>query len=137
MVPHFLAAMRELHPEHYAFTFLGITTGLRPSTLRPLRREGPNADIKWKDGILVIRRSHTVGSEVMETTKTDLHQRLALPAEMIEVLRWHVDNGDVTALNRCYSARVHVTLSVTVTPSWFPIASTRFLPGAKLTEGHR
>ena len=92
MVPHFLAAMRERHPEHYAFTFLGITTGLRPSTLRPLRREGPQADIKWADGLLVIRRSHTVGAEVMETTKTDLHQRLALPRDMIDVLRWHVDN---------------------------------------------
>ena len=92
MVPHFLAAMREQHPEHYAFTFLGITTGLRPSSLRPLRREGPQADIKWPDGLLVIRRSHTIGAEVMETTKTDLHQRLALPRDMINVLRWHVDN---------------------------------------------
>jgi|GEM_PF-475386 len=92
VVPHFLGKMRELHPEHYAFTFVGITTGLRPSTLRPLRREGPSADIKWTDGILVIRRSHTIGAEVMETTKTDLHQRLALPREMLDVLRWHVDN---------------------------------------------
>lgn len=92
VVPKFLAAMREMHPEHYAFTFVGITTGLRPSTLRPLRREGPNADIKWNDGILVIRRSQTIGDEVMETTKTDRHQRLALPAHMMDVLRWHVDN---------------------------------------------
>jgi hypothetical protein len=46
VVPKFLAAMREMHPEHYAFTFVGITTGLRPSTLRPLRREGPNADVR-------------------------------------------------------------------------------------------
>src|SRR5207248_6840960 len=67
------------------------TTGLRPSSLRPLRRDGQNADIKWDDGILLIRRSQTLGKEVMETTKTDLHQRLTLPPELLDVLRWHVD----------------------------------------------
>lgn len=91
VIPKFLATMREMHPEHYAFTFMGITTGLRPSTLRPLRRDGANADIKWKEGILIVRRSQTVGDEVMETTKTDLHQRLALPPEMMGILQWHVD----------------------------------------------
>lgn len=90
-VPLFLAKMRELHAAHYAFTFLGFTTGLRPSSLRPLRREGPSADIKWEDGILLIRRSQTIGDEVMETTKTDLHQRLTLPPELLDVLRWHVN----------------------------------------------
>jgi hypothetical protein len=91
LVPTFLSKMRELHPSHYGFTFLGFTTGLRPSSLRPLRRDGANADIKWDDGLLLIRRSQTLGSEVMETTKTDLHQRLTLPPELLDVLRWHVD----------------------------------------------
>jgi len=90
-VPRFLAKMFELHAEHYGFTFLGFTTGLRPSSLRPLRREGPSSDIKWDEAILLIRRSHTLGNEVMETTKTDLHQRLALPKELLDVLRWHVE----------------------------------------------
>lgn len=90
-VPPFLAKMRELYAPHYAFTFLGFTTGLRPSSLRPLRREGPNADLKWDEGLLLIRRSQTIGTKVMETTKTDLHQRLALPRELLDVLRWHVD----------------------------------------------
>ncbi len=90
-VPKFLAKLRELHPEHYAFTFLGITTGLRPSSLRPLRRRGDNADLKSKEGVLLIRRSHTLKSEVMETTKTDLHQRLTLPKELSEILKWHVE----------------------------------------------
>lgn len=27
----------------------------------------------------------------METTKTDLHQRRTLPKELLDVLRWHVD----------------------------------------------
>jgi integrase len=89
--PNSLPPDRELHPAHYAFTFLGFTTGLRPSSLRPLRREGTNADIKWDDGILLIRRSQTLGDEVMETKKTDLHQRLTLPPELLDVLRWHVD----------------------------------------------
>jgi integrase len=90
-VPSFLSKMLELHSAHYAFTFLGFTTGLRPSSLRPLRREGPTADIKWDDGILVVRRSQTIGDKVMETTKTDLHQRLTLPRELLDVLSWHVN----------------------------------------------
>ncbi len=90
-VPPFLSKFRELFAAHYAFTFLGFTTGLRPSSLRPLRRDGSNADIKWDEGILLIRRSQTIGEDVMETTKTDLHQRLTLPRELLEVLRWHVD----------------------------------------------
>ncbi len=90
-VPRFLAAMKRLHPDHYAFTVLGITTGLRPSSLRPLRRDGASADVKWDEGILIIRRSHTLGDGVMETTKTDLHQRLVLPPELLDVLRWHRD----------------------------------------------
>jgi hypothetical protein len=90
-VPPFLAKFRELFAAHYAFTFLGFTTGLRPSSLRPLRRDGANADIKWNEGVLLIRRSQTIGEDVMETTKTDLHQRLTLPRELLDVLRWHVD----------------------------------------------
>jgi hypothetical protein len=90
-VPKFLAKMRDIHAPHYAFTFMGFTTGLRPSSLRPLRRTGPNADIKWDDALMIIRRSQTIGDEVMETTKTDLHQRLALPREVLDVLRWHVE----------------------------------------------
>ena len=56
-----------------------------------MRRDGANADIKWDEGILLIRRSQTIGDEVMETTKTDLHQRLTLPRELFDVLRWHVN----------------------------------------------
>jgi hypothetical protein len=59
--------------------------------MRPLRREGPSADVKWNEGVLLIRRSQTIGDDMMETTKTDLHQRLHLPAELLDVLRWHVD----------------------------------------------
>ena len=90
-VPRFLATMREKFPEHYAFVFLGFITGLRPSSLRPLRWRGPNADVKWDDGVLLIRRSHTRGTEVMDATKTDTDQVLHLPPDALAVLREHVD----------------------------------------------
>lgn len=38
-----------------------------------------------------MRRSHTLGDEVMPTTKTKRNQRIALPAVLVEILRWHVD----------------------------------------------
>ena len=93
-VPRFLAEMRCSFPQHHAFTFLGFTTGLRPSSLRPLRRRGPQADVKWGDGTLLVRRSHTRGREVMDSTKTDLDQAIALDAEQLAVLRWHCERLD-------------------------------------------
>jgi integrase len=36
----FLAQMRADFPQHYAMTYCGFATGLRPSSLRPLRRGG-------------------------------------------------------------------------------------------------
>lgn len=90
-VPAFLAKMRELHPQFFAITVLGFATGLRPSSLRPLRRKGAAPDLLWDEGVLLVRRSHTRRTAVMETTKTGRHQRLELPAELLEVLRWHVD----------------------------------------------
>lgn len=90
-VPLFLAEMLELHPQHYAMVALGFGTGLRPSSMRPLRRWGPTPDVLWDEGVLLVRRSHTRKQEVMETTKTGRHQRLKLPEELMEILRWHVD----------------------------------------------
>jgi hypothetical protein len=34
-VGEFLTCMREVFPEHYAMTYLGFATGLRPSSMRP------------------------------------------------------------------------------------------------------
>jgi integrase len=90
-VPRFLAAMRELHPKHYAMTFLGLATGLRPSSLRPLRRKGQLADVLWDAGKLLVRRSHSLGREVMNTTKQKVRYRIHLPEPVLEVLRWHVE----------------------------------------------
>ena len=69
----------------------GFTTALRPSALRPLRRSGPNADVKWEDGKLLVCRSHTRGGEVMDSTKTGRDQVIDLDPEQVAVLRWHVE----------------------------------------------
>jgi integrase len=86
----FLACMQGEFPQHYAMTYLGIATGLRPSSLRPLRRAGATPDVLWDQGVVLVRRSHSVG-EVLETTKTGLRQRITVPPELMSVLRWHVD----------------------------------------------
>jgi integrase len=90
-VPRFLAKARQICPQHYAFIVLMFSTGLRPSTLRPLRRHGPQADMLWNSNELLVRRSHTRKQVVMSGTKTGLRQRIPLPSELVEVLRWHVD----------------------------------------------
>ena len=69
-VPLFLGGVKMFYPQLYAMSFVGIALGLRPSSLRPLRRRGPNADVLWDENILLVRRSQTVGDEVMNTTKT-------------------------------------------------------------------
>ncbi len=90
-VPAFLAEMTRAYPQFAGIVTLGFATGLRPSSLRPLRRRGPSADVLWDEGVLLVRRSHVRRDEVMETTKTKRHQRLALPEALMDVLRWHVD----------------------------------------------
>lgn len=88
----FLATMKKLCPQHYAMTVLGFATGLRPSSLRPLRRHGPQADVLWNESALLVRRSHTRRDEVMNTTKTSTFQRIDLPTEILDVLRSHIDD---------------------------------------------
>jgi hypothetical protein len=96
----FLACMLEEYPQHYAMTYLGMATGLRPSSMRPLRRRGATPDVLWDGGAIHVRRSHTLGDEVMNTTKTDLRQRINVPADVIEVLRWHERTQFVTEEQR-------------------------------------
>lgn len=88
-VKRFLEVCRESYPQHYALVLLGFVTGQRPSHLQPLRRRGPEADVLWEDGILLVRRSHSTGMDAMNTTKTKVRQRVALPREVVDVLRWH------------------------------------------------
>ena len=58
-VAPFLTAFRESHPEHFAMVYLGLVTGLRPSSLRPLRRRGSEPDVVWEANRILVRRSHT------------------------------------------------------------------------------
>jgi integrase len=90
-VPLFLERLRELHPQHYAMTFLGFATGLRPSSLRPLRRRGPHADVLWDQGRILIRRSQTCGDEVMQMTKQRTRYSIAVPKTVLDVLTWHIE----------------------------------------------
>lgn len=87
----FLDSLREVYPQHYAMTLLGLVTGLRPSSLRPLRRSGLTPDVLWDKSVILIRRSQTRGREVMNKTKTGVNQRITLPEDVIVVLRWHVE----------------------------------------------
>ncbi len=96
-VPVFLARLRELYPQHYAMTYVGIALGLRPSSLRPMRRSGATPDVLWEENVLLVRRSQTVGEEVMNTTKTKKKQRTHVPPELIDVLRWHIETQLTTS----------------------------------------
>jgi integrase len=89
-VPLFLDRLRELYPQFYAMAYLGFATGLRPSSLRPLRRRGPDADVQWERNRLLIRRSQTRGQEVMNMTKQRTRYAIDLPKAVIDVLNWHV-----------------------------------------------
>lgn len=89
-VPKFLRAMKAKFPQHYAMTLLGFTTGLRPSQMRPLRRDGRWPDVLWKDRYLLVRRSQTISPVTMNSTKIGVDQRLAVPDELLETFLWHI-----------------------------------------------
>lgn len=86
----FLACMKDEFSAQYAMTLLGFATELRPSTIRPLRRTRLTPDVLWDQGVLLVRRSHTLGDDFTNTTKTKLRQRITVPPEVMEVLHWHV-----------------------------------------------
>ncbi len=95
-VPLFLTKLLELHPRHYAMSYLGLATGLRPSSLRPLRRCGETPDVQWESCRLFVRRSQTSGQRVLNTTKQKKRYCIELPKEVMEVLRWHTETQLVT-----------------------------------------
>ena len=101
-VPVFLAKMKEMYPQHYGMTFLGLLIGARPSTLRPLRRNGEEADILWDERLVLLRRSNALGQQIVDETKTSLDQEIPLPEVAMAVLKEHVDAlpaGPMTASN--------------------------------------
>jgi integrase len=127
-VPRFLAEMRARFPEHYAFVFLGFTTGLRPSSLRPLRWRGPNADVKWDDGKLLVRRSHTKGPAAMESTKTGVDQVIDLDPEQLAVLRWHIERLEADNQRRAKRSPLAAEAQAK-SDLLFPAAPTRWSHG--------
>ena len=86
----------EKYPQHFAVILLGSVTGLRPSSLYALRRCGPEADVKWDQGLVLIRRSRGIKGRVMEMTKINHDQVIKLPDFVMHVLRWHLDKQLVT-----------------------------------------
>ncbi len=90
LVHDFMRIAREKYPQHYAMILLGMVTGLRPSSLRPLRRKGPEADLNWRTGVLLVRRSHSRKQLVMNKTKTKADGVITLPESVLEVLCDHV-----------------------------------------------
>jgi hypothetical protein len=127
-VPRFLDELRVHYPDHYAFVFLGFTTGLRPSSLRPLRQSGPHADVKWSTGELLVRRSHTRKQEVMETTKTGRDQIIALDPHQLEVLRWHVDRLERDNEQRAKRSP-HLAQAMAASELLFPAAPSKWNAG--------
>jgi integrase len=87
----FLACMRSMYPQFFAMTYLGFATGLRPSSMRPIRRKGPHADVLWDELKLLIRQSNSRGTGVMVGTKTGGDEVISVPKELLAALRWHVD----------------------------------------------
>lgn len=96
-VPAFLGACRADWPHLYAVACLGYATGLRPSSLRPLRKGGATPDlVPNPDGSawLYVRRSHAARHEISATTKQKKHGQILLPAPLVAVLRWHLEQGN-------------------------------------------
>lgn len=90
-VPRFLEELRIRYPQFYAMAVLGFVTGLRPSTLRPLRRRGQTPDVLWAEERIWIRQSQTRGADVMKSEKTGKRCTVDLPGEVMAILKWHVD----------------------------------------------
>ena len=64
---------------------------MRPSSLHPIRRRGPSAELNWDEGILLVRRPQTRRHEVMSATKTGRDQTIHLPPALVDVRRVHAD----------------------------------------------
>lgn len=89
----FLGTFKAMFPEHFAMTYLGFVIGARPSTIRPLRRKGAVVDLVWESdgsGVILLRRSNSRGSEVMDETKTGLDLDIPVPPHAMRVLEEHI-----------------------------------------------
>ncbi len=90
-VGKWLATFKEMFPQFYAMVFVGLVHGQRPSTLRPLRRQGETPDVTFgKEPRLQLRRSHTMRDEVWDRTKTERDLDLPLHPAVVKVIKWHI-----------------------------------------------
>jgi hypothetical protein len=65
---------------------LGLATARRPSMMRPLRREGPSADVLWEKNVVLARRAQTRADEVREATKNP--QTVLTAWMLVETATW-------------------------------------------------
>lgn len=89
-LPAFLSLYRRMEPETYAMVALGFMIGARPSSLRPIRYKGRDPDCNPATGALILRRSHTLGIETMDSTKNAQDVTIILPPAMREIIAWHI-----------------------------------------------
>ena len=82
-IPRFLKAMQNLFPQHYALTFIGLTTGMRFGELTALTWK----DVNEEEGVIRVTKAQFRG--VVSTTKTGKVRSVPLTEEMIKVLREH------------------------------------------------
>lgn len=86
-VKGWLRLAREMYPQHYAMMVLGFVTGRRPGELRALRK---TIDVLWMKRQVLIRRSHSRGTEIRDNTKTGKDLVLNLPQEVMDILKQHM-----------------------------------------------
>ena len=96
----FLREMGRTYPQHFAYVVLGMVTGLRPSSLRALRRRGPESDVDWDRGMVLVRRSHGRNDDVMDATKVKKDQDIHLPHEVLLILQAHCEMLDDPPRNK-------------------------------------
>lgn len=61
-------------------------------------------DLRAHLAVILVRRSRALGDEYMKTTRTKLRQRITVPSEVVDVLRWHVDANQLAGAAQNTSA---------------------------------
>lgn len=132
-MPPLWAFLETKHPRWYALIVLGVVYGLRPSSLRPLRFRGPSSDIKWDEGLLLIRQSHSRGQVVMDSTKTGEDLDLPLDPAILDLLRWHVEHYAQEGSDLLFPGRKGRLLSRNTIAYWFAVCEAKIGNGKHLT----
>lgn len=90
-----------LHPAHFAMVYLGLFTGLRPSSLRPLRRSGPGGRRALGPAPDPRASLHTPWAtrRCAPPSRSGGTPSICLPRRWA-VLRWHVDTQLLTPEQR-------------------------------------